>query len=90
MRSGVGMIITAVANIDEEGKGFEGEFSIADDRFIPGLRELATAIKSKGSKAILQIFSAGRMSTTAILRGKNHIVQVLLQRQEKGRKSLVS
>lgn len=70
MRSGVGMIITAVANIDEEGKGFEGEFSIADDRFIPGLRELATAIKSKGSKAILQIFSAGRMSTTAILRGK--------------------
>lgn len=70
MRSGAGMIITGTANIDEGGKGFEGELSVADDRFIPGLRELANAIKSKGSKAILQIFSAGRMTNSKILRGK--------------------
>lgn len=49
MRSGVGMVITAVANIDEGGKGFEGELSITDDQFIPGLKKLATAIQSKGS-----------------------------------------
>ncbi|MHC5250602.1 NADH-dependent flavin oxidoreductase [Enterococcus sp. LJL90] len=70
IRSGVGMIITGVANVDDGGRGFEGELSVTNDRFIPGLRELATAIKSNGSKAILQIFSAGRMSTSAILRGR--------------------
>lgn len=69
MRSGVGMIITEVANINATGKGFEGELSVADDRFIPGLRKLANAIHSKGSKAVLQIFDAGRKTTPAILGG---------------------
>ena len=35
MRSGVGMIIVEVANVDATGKGFEGELSVAEDRFIP-------------------------------------------------------
>lgn len=69
-RSGSGLVITAVANIDVNGKGFEGELSVAEDRFIPGLTKLANAIKSKGSKAILQIFSAGRMTNSKILRGE--------------------
>lgn len=69
MRSGVGMLITGVANVDEDGKGFEGELSVADDRFIPGLAKLANAIHERGSKAVLQIFSAGRKTTSAILRG---------------------
>ena len=34
---GPGMIITAVANVSEDGKGFEGAFSATDDRFIPDL-----------------------------------------------------
>lgn len=70
MRSGVGMIIVEVANVDATGKGFEGELSVADDRFIPGLTELAGAIHTKGSKAVLQIFDAGRKTTKEILRGK--------------------
>lgn len=69
MRSGVGMIIVEVANINDSGKGFEGELSVADDRFIPKLRELANAIHTNGSKAVLQIFDAGRKTTTEILRG---------------------
>lgn len=69
MRSGVGMIIAEVANVDADGKGFEGELSVAEDRFIPGLRKLANAIHTNGSKAILQIFDAGRKTTRAILRG---------------------
>lgn len=69
MRSGVGMIIAEVANVDPDGKGFEGELSIVDDRFIPGLTRLAGAIKTNGSKAIMQIFDAGRKTTRAILRG---------------------
>lgn len=34
---GVGMYITAVANVNDLGKGFEGELSIAHDEDIPGL-----------------------------------------------------
>ncbi|MFT8868946.1 NADH-dependent flavin oxidoreductase [Liquorilactobacillus nagelii] len=68
-RSGVGMIITAVANVNSRGKGFEGELSAADDRLLPSLTELAGAIKTRGSKAILQLFSAGRMTNSKILRG---------------------
>lgn len=69
MRSGVGMLITGVANVDAHGKGFEGELSIEDDRFIPGLAKLANAIQQKGSKAVLQIFSAGRKTNRSVLRG---------------------
>lgn len=70
---GVGLYITAVANVNDEGKGFEGELSVADDKFIPGLHKLASAIKQNGTKAVLQIFSAGRMSTSSVLRGKQPV-----------------
>nr|WP_232843714.1 NADH-dependent flavin oxidoreductase [Secundilactobacillus angelensis] len=70
---GVGLYITAVAYINEEGKGFEGQLSVDDDKFIPDLHRLASAIQQNGTKAVLQIFSAGRMSSTAILRGKRPV-----------------
>lgn len=66
---GVGMFITPVANVVANGKGFEGELSVADDKFLPGLTRLAETIKHDGTKAILQIFHAGRMSNSKILRG---------------------
>lgn len=66
---GPGMIITAVANISEDGKGFEGELSAANDEMLPGLKQLATTIKKDGAKGILQIFHAGRKSNSKILRG---------------------
>ncbi|ANZ60629.1 NADH-dependent flavin oxidoreductase [Secundilactobacillus paracollinoides] len=66
---GVGMFISPVANVTNDGKGFEGELSVADDKYIPGLSKLADAMKKGGTKAILQIFHAGRMSDSTILRG---------------------
>lgn len=57
---GVSMVITACTYVTENGKGFPGEFAGYADEFIPSLRELATAIKNEGSKAILQIFHGGR------------------------------
>ncbi|WP_282942146.1 NADH-dependent flavin oxidoreductase [Paenibacillus sp. RC67] len=60
-RSGqVGMVITACAYVTPNGKGFHGEFGADRDEMIPSLRRLATAIKEKGSKAVLQIFHGGR------------------------------
>lgn len=64
------MVIVEVANINEYGKSFEGELSIAEDRFIPGLARLANAIHEKWSKSVLQIFDAGRKTDAQILRGK--------------------
>ncbi len=58
--SGVGMVITACTYVTENGKGFPGEFAGHKDEFIPSLRQLATAIKAQGAKAILQIFHGGR------------------------------
>lgn len=63
------MFISPVANVTDNGKGFEGELSVADDRFIPGLAKLAATMKKGGTKAILQIFHAGRMSNSKVLRG---------------------
>lgn len=67
--SGAGMIITGGTNVTSLGKGFEGEDTIRDDYFIPGLKKIANAIHSGGSKAILQIYDAGRMTNHNILRG---------------------
>ena len=66
---GVGLFITPVAYINKEGKGFEGQLGVENDNKIAGLKKLAFAIKSRGAKAILQIFSAGRMTNSQILRG---------------------
>lgn len=66
---GVGLFISPVAYVNESGKGFEGGPSVDDDKYIPGLSKMASAMKQNGTKAILQIFSAGRMSNSKILRG---------------------
>ncbi|MEY9866639.1 2,4-dienoyl-CoA reductase-like NADH-dependent reductase (Old Yellow Enzyme family) [Peribacillus sp. B2I2] len=58
--SGVGMVITACTYVTANGKGFHGEFGGDQDELIPSLSRLASAIKAKGAKAILQIFHGGR------------------------------
>ncbi|MEH7418783.1 NADH-dependent flavin oxidoreductase [Neobacillus drentensis] len=57
---GVGMVITACTYVTAKGKGFQGEFGGDHDEFIPSLKQVATAIKEKGAKAVLQIFHGGR------------------------------
>ncbi|WP_314590148.1 NADH-dependent flavin oxidoreductase [Paenibacillus terrigena] len=67
--AGPGMIITGVAYVAESGKGFEGELSIAKDTDIKGLSKIANAIHKDGTKAVIQIFHAGRKTNSKILRG---------------------
>lgn len=71
--NGVGAVITGVANVEAGGKGWEGQLSVADDVYLPGLTKLASTIKSQGARAILQIFDAGRMSTPEALNGKQAV-----------------
>lgn len=69
----IGAIITAAANVQEIGKGWHGELGIYDDKFIPGLTKLSKAIQNKGAKAIVQIFHGGRMTSSAVLNGKQPV-----------------
>ena len=48
---GVGLLITPVAYINPEGKGFEGQLGVDADDKIPHLAKLAYGIKSGGAKA---------------------------------------
>ena len=70
---GPGMVITAVANVTPNGKGFEGELSATSDEMIPSLRSLAETIQSKGAKAVLQIFHAGRKTFARIIGGEQPV-----------------
>lgn len=74
MRTGeVGLFITGVANIQPNGLGWTGELGVYDDKFIPGLSKLAAAMKQGGTKAILQIFHAGRMTNRRTLGGEQPV-----------------
>ncbi|RZM89468.1 MULTISPECIES: NADH-dependent flavin oxidoreductase [unclassified Escherichia] len=55
----VGLVITGCTYVTPSGIGFTHEFAAYDDRFINSLEKLATAAKSGGAPAILQIFHAG-------------------------------
>lgn len=59
--------VTGAAYIKPYGQLFEYGFSIADDDCIPGLKQLASAMKQDGNKAIIQLTHAGRFSNQAIL-----------------------
>lgn len=57
---GVGLIITEVMAVHPLGKGFASELGIYDDSFLPGLSELARAVKGAGAAVAAQLHHAGR------------------------------
>lgn len=74
LRTGeVGAVITAAANVQANGKGWEGEFSVAHDDHLPSLTSLASTIQKNGTKAIIQLFHAGRMTNEKVLRGEQPV-----------------
>ncbi|WCG34845.1 NADH-dependent flavin oxidoreductase [Companilactobacillus farciminis] len=64
-----GLFIAPAAYIMPSGKGFEGQLSVSDDRFIPRLSEMAKNMQQNETKAIIQLFHAGRLTNSRILRG---------------------
>lgn len=65
---GVGMVLTGCAQVTPNGIGFSDEFSAADDSFVPSLRRLATAAKSGGAPALLQLFHAGNKAMPHLIK----------------------
>lgn len=55
----VGIAINAASNVNNVGKAFPGQPSVAHDSDIEGLKELAQVMKKNGAKAIVQIHHGG-------------------------------
>jgi 2,4-dienoyl-CoA reductase-like NADH-dependent reductase (Old Yellow Enzyme family) len=66
---GVGIVITACANVTANGQGFPGEIGVDRDDLVPSLSRLAQAIQGEGAAAVLQIFHGGRMCPPDLVDG---------------------
>lgn len=55
----VGLAINAASNVNNIGKAFPGQPSVAHDSDIEGLKRLAQAMKKNGAKALVQIHHGG-------------------------------
>lgn len=56
---GFGLVTTCATHVQANGQGFAGQLATFDDRHIPGLERLATAVRRAGACAIAQIYHAG-------------------------------
>ena len=62
-KGGVGLVIVEASSVEHSlGARGHGQMYIDDDKFIPGLSELAQVIHKHGAKAAIQIHHAGRLS----------------------------
>ena len=66
----IGTIIVECCFVDDLGLAFPGALGIDSDDKIAGLAKIAEAIKSKGSKALLQIYHGGRMVDPKLIGGR--------------------
>ncbi|WP_288500950.1 flavocytochrome c [uncultured Erwinia sp.] len=69
----IGTVIVECCFIDTKGPAFPGAIAIDSDNKISGLSKIADAIKSKGSKAILQIYHGGRMVEPELIGGRTPV-----------------
>lgn len=80
--SGVGMVITGTTYTMPNGIGFENQFYGGHDLYTKSLGRLAQAIHMGNAKAILQMFHAGRMSSSKLLSG-NQVVSASTIKSER-------
>jgi 2,4-dienoyl-CoA reductase-like NADH-dependent reductase (Old Yellow Enzyme family) len=56
---GFGVVETCASHVALDGQGWAGELGIFDDRLLPGLQRLASALEAGGALGIVQIFHGG-------------------------------
>jgi 2,4-dienoyl-CoA reductase-like NADH-dependent reductase (Old Yellow Enzyme family)/pyruvate/2-oxoglutarate dehydrogenase complex dihydrolipoamide dehydrogenase (E3) component len=59
-RGGAGLVIVEASMAQPGGKMFKTYFDISDDKYLPGMTELASAIKDAGAVAAIQLGDGGR------------------------------
>lgn len=74
-KGGTGLIIVEYTSIDYDyGRSTFNQLRIDDDRFIPGIHRLATAVQKYGAKLFVQLQHSGRETTSMVLGGGRQIV----------------
>ena len=69
----IGTVIVECCFVDDKGLAFPGAIGIDNDSKIAGLAKIAEAVKSQGSKALLQIYHGGRMSEPKLIGGQQPV-----------------
>ena len=69
-KGGFGLVMTCASHIQEIGKGFSGQLGIFSNDLTNGHKKLASAIKSHGSLAVIQLHHAGMRSPFEVINEK--------------------
>ena len=73
-KGGVGLIIVEPASVDYPwGTSMPCQIAISDDKFLPGLAELAEVIHRHGAKVAIQLHHAGKLATMDLAQGHQPI-----------------
>lgn len=67
---GFGIIETCAAHVAPDGQGWDGELGIFDDRLLPGLARLATAMRERGALGFVQLFHGGARASVERIGGR--------------------
>lgn len=59
-RGGWGVVCVEATSIRGDSRGFPCALGIHDDTYVPGLSEVAEAIREGGAKAMIQLYCTGR------------------------------
>ena len=63
---GFGVVTTAAAHVQEDGKGWTGEMGVWSDAHVDGLAKMATAIHEHGALGLVQLFHGGMRAPEAL------------------------
>ncbi|HSN18975.1 MAG TPA: FAD-dependent oxidoreductase [Gammaproteobacteria bacterium] len=63
---GVGAMILEASFVSPEGRGFRHQLGLHSDAVIAGLNQAAAAVHAHGARLGIQLFHAGRQTTTAV------------------------
>ncbi|MDH5622865.1 MAG: FAD-dependent oxidoreductase [Candidatus Bathyarchaeota archaeon] len=82
-RGGVGLIVVGITSVEP---GTDYVISVSDDKFIPGLQDLAKSIHSHGAKTAIQLWHPGRYEF-AVITGRqpvssSDVIPPILSRQK--------
>lgn len=63
---GYGIVMTCAAHVARDGQGWPGELGVFDDTLLPGLTQLAAALRERGVTSMVQIFHGGVRADAAV------------------------
>jgi len=66
-KGGVGLVISAGGYIEPRAKSMPTLLSIADDEFIPGLRDLTGSVHKHGAKIAIQVYHGGKYVPSSLI-----------------------